>query len=347
MEHSALRPPLLTSDLPGVGGRIKVEPEDFVVEEIPAYEPSGSGEHVYLWIEKRDLGAEYFVRQLARRLDLPLDAIGTAGLKDRRAVTRQWVSVPNLPADRLQAVEGEGVRVLATSRHANKLKPGHLRGNRFDILVRDASNVESVVPILERIRTLGLPNYYGPQRFGHDGETAANGLRMIRGERLNAPPFRLKLYLSAAQSLLFNDCLARRIADGLYRSVLAGDVMMKWPYGGIFTADDPAIEQSRFDQRETVTAGPMFGKKTFPSKGVAAERETVVLRENGLTVAEFDRSGKWLSGTRRHNLVYVDDLAAVPEANGLRLRFALPAGSYATVLLREVMKSDGGENGEE
>lgn len=347
MEHSAFHPPLLTADLPGVGGRIKVEPDDFVVEEIPAYEPSGTGEHVYLWIEKRDVGAEYFVRMLARKLGVPQDAIGTAGLKDRHAVTRQWVSVPNLPEDRWRAAEGEGVRILSATRHANKLKAGHLRGNRFDILVRGAVNLDAVAPILDRIRSLGLPNFYGPQRFGHDGETAANGLRMIRGERINAPPFRLKLYLSAAQSLLFNDVLARRMADGLYRTVLAGDAMMKWPFGGIFVADDPAVEQDRFDRRETVTAGPMFGKKTFATNGIAAEREAAALSANGLTEANFDRAGKWLSGTRRHNIVYVDDLAAEPDALGLRLRFSLPAGSYATVLLREVMKTEIGDAGEE
>lgn len=340
MDHPALAPPPLTADLPGIGGRIKVELDDFEVEEIPAYEPSGSGDHLYLWIEKRDLSAEYFVRQLGQRLGIPSGDIGTAGLKDRRAVTRQWVSVPKVAEPRLNQVDGDGVRVLTVTRHANKLKPGHLRGNRFRILIRDGENLDRVAPILDRVRELGLPNYYGPQRFGRDGETAANGLRMIRGERLNAPPFRLKLYLSAIQSLLFNDCLARRIADGLFRTVLDGDVMMKWPFGGIFTAEDVPAEQARFDRRETVTAGPMFGKKTFAAKAAAAKREAAVLRDNDLTESSFDRTGKWMSGTRRHNLVYVDELASTVEATGLRLTFALPAGSYATVLMKEVMKAD-------
>lgn len=342
MDHPVLAPPAFTADLPGIGGRIKAELDDFVVEEIPAYEPSGTGDHVYLWIEKRDLSAEYFVRQLAKRLGIPAAEIGTAGLKDRRAVTRQWVSVPKVAESRLSQIDGDGVRVLNVSRHANKLKPGHLRGNRFQILIRDydRSKLEFVAPILDRIRELGMPNYYGPQRFGQNGETAENGLRMIRGERLNAPPFRLKLYLSAAQSLMFNDCLSRRIADGLFRTVLSGDVMMKWPFGGIFNAEDVPTEQARFDRRETVTAGPMFGKKTFAAKGVPAEREAAALRENGLTELSFDRPGKWMSGTRRHNLVYLEDLAAVPEDSGLRLSFSLPSGSYATVLLREVMKEN-------
>jgi tRNA pseudouridine13 synthase len=346
MDHPAIAPPPLTPDLPGTGGRIKAELEDFVVEEIPAYEPSGSGDHLYLWIEKRDLGAEYFQRQLARRLNLPPDEIGTAGMKDRRAVTRQWVSVPARVEDRLRELDGDGIRVLDVSRHTNKLRAGHLRANRFVILVRDARNPDAAGPILERIRTLGLPNYYGPQRFGLDGQTAANGLRMIRGERLDAPPFRLKLYLSAAQSLLFNDTLARRLTDGLLRTVLSGDVLMKWPFGGMFTAEDVAAEQARFDRREIVPGGPMFGKKTFPAKRDAAVREADVLRANGLTESNFDRPGKWLAGTRRYNLVYINDLSAVVEPTGLRLTFSLPAGSYATVLLREVMKApfEGGDD---
>ena len=112
---SLFAPPLLTADLPGVGGRIKVVPEDFEVEEIPAYPPSGSGDFLYLWIEKRDMGAEYFARQVARRLDIPVGEVGTAGLKDRRAVTRQMVSVPAGVEDRLAQLEGDGIRVLTVS----------------------------------------------------------------------------------------------------------------------------------------------------------------------------------------------------------------------------------------
>src|SRR5437763_6831448 len=131
-------PPLLTAHLPGVGGRIKTQPEDFDVEEIPAYEPSGEGDFLYLWVQKRGMGAEYFVRQLARRLDVPTSEVGTAGLKDRHAVTRQWVSVPAACEARLAAIADDDLRVLRASRHGNKLKPGHLRGNRFRVLVRDA-----------------------------------------------------------------------------------------------------------------------------------------------------------------------------------------------------------------
>jgi tRNA pseudouridine13 synthase len=352
-------PPLATADLPGAGGRIKAEPEDFEVEEIPAYQPSGQGGYLYLWVEKRATGAEYFVRQVARRLDVPVGEVATAGLKDRHAVTRQMVSVPARAEPRLGQLDGEGIRLLSVSRHGNKLKPGHLRGNRFRVLLHDpAPEAAGRLPLLvERLRSVGLPNFYGPQRFGRDGQTVKLGLSLLRPDSPPAAdpgrrpemrnPFLRKLALSAAQAALFNDYLARRMTDGLLRRVLPGDVMAKWPYGGLFVAEDVAREQARFDARETVTAGPMFGRKTFPTHGEAAGREQAVLTEAGVTPAALAGFGKLLQGTRRHNLVYVDDLEATVETAGVRLTFTLPAGSYATVLLREVTKSDAPAEGED
>jgi tRNA pseudouridine13 synthase len=352
MTFDPLRPPpLLTADLPGLGGRIKVVPEDFEVEEVPAYPPSGEGDFLFLWIEKRDMGAEYFARQVAKRLSIPPAEIGTAGLKDRRAVTRQMVSVPADCADRVAALDGDGIRVLSVGRHGNKLKPGHLHGNRFRILIRDADPTAParLEPILQRLGTYGLPNFYGPQRFGRAGETGLLGLSLLRnepppvlgGRKPNLrSPFLRKLALSAAQSALFNHCLAIRLTDGLMRRVLPGDVMAKWPFGGLFVAEDVVREQERFDQRETVHAGPMFGRKTFAAASEVAAREEAVLADAGLARSSFNGFGKLMMGTRRHNLIYLEDLASTVEPDGVRLTFTLPAGSYATVLLREVMKTE-------
>jgi len=343
MDFDPRTPPLWTADLPGSGGRIKSVPEDFEVEEVPAYPPSGSGDFLYLWVEKRDMGAEYFVRQVAKRLELPPGEVGTAGMKDRRAVTRQMVSVPAAAEARLGQLEGDGLRVLRVSRHGNKLKSGHLHGNRFTILVRDVhpETPSRLAPLLERLRQGGLPNFYGPQRFGRDGETGRLGLGLLRDGPRAQPrgPFLRKLALSAAQSALFNLYLARRLQDGLLRTVLLGDVMAKWPFGGLFVAQDLAAEQARFEARETVTAGPMFGRKTFAAAAAAAIREAAVLADSDLTTAAFQGFGKLVQGTRRHNLIYLDDLQAVVEPEGLRCTFTLPAGSYATVLLREITKS--------
>jgi tRNA pseudouridine13 synthase len=149
-----------------------------------------------------------------------------------------------------------------------------------------------------------------------------------------------KLALSAVQSALFNHYLARRLADGLMRQVLSGDVMGKWPAGGMFVARDAAIEQQRFEQRMIVHTGPIFGKKMFAAADQAASREAEVVSAYGLSAASFLGFGKLLQGTRRHNLVYVEDLSAHHAPEGIQLSFTLPAGSYATVLLAEVMKSD-------
>jgi tRNA pseudouridine13 synthase len=349
--ESIFAPPLLTADLPGIGGRIKTVPEDFEVEEVPAYEPCGSGDFLYLWIEKRDMGAEYFVRQVAKRLDIPVGAVGTAGMKDRHAVTRQMVSVPGQVEDRLGQLEGDGIRVLKVSRHGNKLRPGHLHGNRFNILVRDpVSNSQEILRlILDRLRAHGLPNFYGPQRFGRDGETLHQGVALLRGEKPplsatgRAPnlrsPFLRKLALSAVQSGLFNHYLAERMNAGLLRKVLPGDVMAKVPFGGMFIAEDVPREQERFDAGEIVPAGPIFGRKTFPAAGEAAAREQETLRAFNLSLRSFAGFGKLMQGTRRHNLVPLTNLTAAMEQDGIRFSFTLPAGSYATVLLREFMKT--------
>jgi len=356
LDYSA--PPLMTAGLPGIGGRIKAQPEDFEVEEVPAYEPSGSGDFLYLWIEKRSMGAEYFMRQIAHRLEIAPGDVGAAGLKDRHAVTRQMVSVPVSVESRLPQLEGEGIRVLRVSLHSNKLRPGHLRGNRFRILICDVDSAapDRIQPILAQLRSDGLLNYYGQQRFGKDEETARIGFALFRREPTPAvgnrsvqmrSGFLRKLALSAAQAALFNLYLAKRLTENLARRVVRGDVMAKWPLGGIFLAEEVAREQERFDRRETVHTGPIFGRKMFAAVAEAAVREASVLHDAGLTPEVFQGFGKLAQGTRRHNLVYLDDLSAIFEPDGLRLSFFLPAGSYATVVLQEIMKSAAASAGDE
>src|SRR5262249_16314701 len=156
----------------------------------PAYQPEGRGDHLYLWVEKRGVGAEYFVRTIARKLGISTGEIGTAGLKDRHAVTRQMVSVPAAVEPRLNLVDGDGISRLNVSRHRNKGRPGHLGGNRFDVRVRqtDRDGPACIGPLIERIKQQGLPNYYGSQRFGRDGETAELGMALLRGTPESGPP---------------------------------------------------------------------------------------------------------------------------------------------------------------
>ncbi|MCS6978389.1 MAG: tRNA pseudouridine(13) synthase TruD [Gemmatales bacterium] len=337
-------PPFQYPDLPGLGGRIRTVPEDFVVEEVPAYLPSGAGQYAYLWVEKRDMSAEYLARLVAKRLGIALEDIGMAGLKDRHAVTRQWISVPVEAEPHLAELEQDGIRVLEVRRHTNKLKPGHLRGNRFTIRIRDVNPgaAEHLPAILDRIREGGLANYYGPQRFGSHGDTLRIGLRLmghdVGGWAGKPTRFLRKLALSAVQSAVYNLYLTRRIADGLLHTVLPGDVMGLRKHGGLFRAEDVATEQRRLEQREIVVTGPIFGRRMMAPTGEAARREAELLAELGLTPESFAASGKLLEGTRRHNVVWIEDLTGHCEGTEVVLSFTLPAGSYATVLLRELMK---------
>jgi tRNA pseudouridine13 synthase len=339
--------PWLTADLPGIGGRLKTQVEDFIVEEIPAYPPSGVGEHLFLWVEKRDLGAEYFLRQVATALGVQPGEVGLAGLKDRRAVTRQWISVPARCADRLASLADVGIRVLEQHRHGNKLRTGHLHGNRFAVRLRGVvpQAAQRLPPLVELLRRNGFPNYYGEQRFGRQGETLRLGLKLLQGETLPAKQrFLRKLALSAVQALLFNRYVARRLAAGRLHTVLAGDVMVFWPQGGNFVADDPGREQPRFDARQIVPTGPMFGRKMRCPSGVAGALETEVLAEAGLTPAAFAGFGSLLEGTRRPILAFVPDLHWHSEGEDVWLRFSLPAGAYATVLIGEITKNVAGDD---
>ena len=341
--QSAVQWPLITEDMPGLGGSVKMEPEDFVVEEIPLYPFSGDGDYLYLWVEKRDMGAGFFLKQLAARLDISTREIGLAGLKDRRAVTRQWVSVPASAASRVGNLQGDGLRLLDMTRHRNKLRAGHLKGNRFFIRIRQIQpNAEVILSrLVERLRTVGLPNYYGWQRFGRQGDTLSRGLELLRcGPRSavarTTSPFLRRLALSALQAALFNVYLTRRRGDDLARRIVAGDVLCRYLSSRWFRAEQVAVEQARFDRREIMITGPMFGRKMFRPTGEAARREAQVLDGAGLASEHFQGWGSLLAGSRRPLWVYVNDLETRLDGSDLWLQFTLPAGCYATVLLREL-----------
>lgn len=347
-EASAFTLPYLTVDLPGIGGRWKDEPEDFIVEEIPAYEPSGAGEHLFLWIEKRDVSANDLVHHVARTLRCSPRDIGVAGLKDRRAVTRQYLSVPAKLAAEVPQIDTDRIKVLRSALHGNKLKTGHLRGNRFSIVIRDVgdSAAERAAAILRRIQLMGFPNYYGSQRFGHNRETLRLGLDLLTGRKKSKDipgaqrRFLLRLSLSAVQSDLFNQAIAERMTDGLLHKVLPGDVMEVVASGGKFVAADVAAEQPRYDSGETAVTGPMFGLKMREPTGKAQEFEQDLLARSGLGPEHFSKYLNLMNGTRRAYIIRPGELAITPEPGGLRFDFTLPSGVYATMLLREFMKSD-------
>lgn len=338
----------ILGDIPSLGGRIKSVPEDFRVEEIPAYEPCGSGGFLYLWLEKYDFPAERLAREVGFRLGIKPQDVGIAGLKDRRAITRQWVSVPIECESRLADFDDGLLRILGVTRHSNKLRTGHVRGNRFTIRVRELSGegMEELPRRAERLRATGLPNAFGPQRFGHGGETARLGWAWVRGEKVRLNPWLKKLACSAVQSELFNAWLDSRIADGLLRSALPGDVMAHSPRGGMFVCEDSAAEQERLNRFEIVPAGPMFGPKMLPARDEARARELALLSVRGLEPG-WEPSGALFTGTRRRSVIPVPDLAWTSDTEGVTVSFSLPSGSYATVLLGELLGPDIRQTGEE
>jgi len=333
----------LTSALPGTGGNIRVTPDDFEVEEIPAYAPSGDGEHLFLWIEKLGIDTPEAAFRVAAALGLHHGDVSWAGLKDRVARARQWLSVPARAEAALGSlVPTPELRLLAHARHGNKLRVGHLGGNRFRIRIRDAERPEAAVAVMERLASEGLPNAFGEQRFGR-GDTAFRGLTLVRGERLPQKPsaFERKLYVSAYQAQLFNRLLGARLHQGNLRRALDGDLMRKTDSGGLFVCREPQVDQPRVDRGEIVPTGPIFGwKMQRPGREVEAA-EMAVLDAEELTLDSFRRLGGIAEGTRRPYLVHVKDAHWLIEGTSVELTFTLPAGSYATVLLDEVMKCAG------
>ena len=342
--------PYLTSDLPGTGGALRAGPEDFRVEEIPAYPPADEGDHVFAWIEKRDLTTPAAVDGLARALDVQPRDIGWAGMKDRHAVTFQWLSLPPpCTPEAVLAVTVPGLIVHRAVRHRHKLRTGHLRGNRFTVRVRDTEvaaeeAAERARAVLARLaQAPGSPNWYGAQRFGAGGDNADQGLALLLGQRGGKTSHgRQKRFLiSALQSALFNEYLRQRLTDDLFGRVTDGDIMQKQGSGGIFATTEPAVDQARLDAGEIVPTGPMFGHsmRCPPADSAADERERRVLAAEELTLDMFRRAGNLGTGTRRPLAVAVDRTEVTAAADHvIDVSFALPAGAYATALLREVVK---------
>lgn len=338
--------PWKTADLPGIGGLSKERAEDFRVEEIPAYPPAGSGEFLFLWVEKTGLSAEQLVSHLARCLKIAHQDVGTAGMKDRQAVTCQMVSVPARCELLLKTFAHENIKVLRVDRHPHKLRTGHLRGNRFSILIRNGAPdaLARAQAIAAALCEQGVPNFFGDQRFGRDAETLRLGLALLRGTKQPGEiprarrKFLLRLALSSVQSALFNRALVERMRDGVLDRVLPGDVMQVVASGGPFVVVDTQREQERFAARETVISGPIFGPKMKQPAGEVAQRESRLLESAGIAREAFERFSNLTPGTRRAYLVWPVDLAVRGDPDGTRLEFVLPSGSYATIVLREFQK---------
>ncbi|MBS3808312.1 MAG: tRNA pseudouridine(13) synthase TruD [Bacteroidales bacterium] len=337
--------PYVTSDITGIGGQIKETPEDFVVSEIPVYEPEGAGEHLFIQITKQGITTRDVQKALSRIYQTPRGDVNYAGIKDKHAVTTQFFSVwlkDGQDKDLAYQLEEElPVTINKRIYHRRKIKSGHLLGNQFSIRIRHLDlpvdeAAEKSREIARAIRTKGLPNFYGSQRFGMEGDNAQKGLEILLGQRREKNKWLRRFLTSSYQSYLFNYYLFRRIQQGLYQTILEGDIAKKHETGGIFVVEDREAEQQRFDKQEICYTGPVYGKKMTPAHSESARLEEQILEEQQMDLTTL--RGARLTGTRRQGIL-IPEIEVEEETDSLRLHFSLPKGAFATIVLREFTKN--------
>lgn len=374
--------PYLSAEHPGIGGRLRATPEHFVVEELPLYEPAGEGLHLYVNLTKSGLTTKELQARMERLLKLDRNAVGFAGMKDKYARTTQTFSIPVPPENIADAAADQAllarvadalpVEIHWAKRHGNKLKPGHLLGNRFRITVTDlavptAEAHGRAAVIAEELRQRGVPNFFGAQRFGNGGANVAKGWALLHHKQRERNPWLRKFLLSAYQSYLCNLYLAHRVNGGIFDQLLLGDVAKKHETGGMFDVTDVAAEQPRYLAQEISFTAPLFGAKMWPAKDDAGALEAAIEAHAMVDAADW-RQVK-VDGSRRFGRILLPDLSITPkslraynspatqvdehpdsdtgfatagQADGAALEFifSLPKGAFATVVLREFMKVD-------
>lgn len=300
---------------------LRRSPEDFRVVEQLGWEPTGDGEHDYLLIEKVGANTDWVARQLARQAGVPVKDVGYAGLKDRHAVTEQWFSVPRWHAPDWSALSIEGVRIVAQTRHQRKLRRGAHQANAFRIVLRHTglNAPEAVMDRLAIIETRGVPNYFGEQRFGRNGANLTLANDWAKGRRLSRA--KRGLAISTMRSLLFNDALAGRVAEGSWDRLLPGDIANLDGSGSVFSVSEP--DEDLRDRCEAMDIHPA---------GVLAGAESAVVPDHWRSALQ--RAGVE-AGSRAFRL-RVRGLEVEASHEALILRFTLPRGAFATAVLREV-----------
>lgn len=330
--------PRMCEGFPGVGGVLKSRPEDFVVEEIPAYLPCGEGEHVYVRVRKRELTTFAVSRMLQDAFGVKERDVGFAGMKDRWAVTTQWMSVyfPGrevTPETRASLEAQTGIEVLDWSRHRNKLRRGHLKGNRFELRIADARRVDGLSEAIARLREQGFYNLYGAQRLGRDGETVRQGRRLLSAKR-RVKGRKALLTINAVQSWWFNQSVGLRASKWGVHTVRVGDVLQLGT-GPTFVCEDAEVDQPREDAREVVVTGPLFGPRMRRAEG-----EPGALEEELLGMGADELMGQRIRGAeggRRAMISYPRELVAEYEKDAVRVSVELDPGVYVTELMRELM----------
>ena len=319
--------------------RIRSVPEDFFVEELPGFEPSGEGEHLLLTVEKRGMNTMFAAKRIAAWAGIAEMGVGYAGLKDRHAVTRQRFSVhlPRKIAPDLTALASDDLKVVDASWHSRKLPRGALAGNRFDLVLREVAGDRAAIDArLAEIAAHGLPNWFGEQRFGRDGGNVAAALAMFGGRRVRRE--QRSILLSAARSELFNRVLAARLADGSWNRGLDGEVWMLAGSRSVFGPEpwSEALAQrlAAFDIHPT---GPLWGAGGRRAQAASLAREDAALQADDARAMQDGLAREGLRQERRALRLRPDGLAwEWLDAATMRIAFALPPGSYATAVLHEL-----------
>jgi tRNA pseudouridine13 synthase len=329
---------------PPIAAVMRAAPEDFIVDEVLGFAPDGEGEHALLQIRKRGANTEFVARALARHAGVRQGDVSYAGLKDRHAVTTQWFSVhlPGQPDPDWSALESDELRIITSARHSRKLRRGALRANRFRITLRDvAGDDDALAARLDLIAREGVPNGFGPQRFGRHGDNLARAAEMFAGGRIRDRSLR-GLYLSAARSFLFNEVLARRISERTWNVALPGDVMMLDGSHSHFHIDAVDTEiQRRVAAFDIHPTGPLWGRGTSPVSGASLALERSVIARHEEWCRGLEMAG--LNHERRSLRLPVKAMSWLqPEAGTLQVGFELPAGAYATAVMREIVAGDVG-----
>ncbi|MEJ2467907.1 MAG: tRNA pseudouridine(13) synthase TruD [Campylobacterales bacterium] len=332
---------------------------DFVVNEVPLYPFTGNGEHLILHVRKKNLSTWDLISLLANHLGIKGREIGYAGLKDKNAMTTQYISLPRKYEKKLESFAHENVKILERTYHKNKIHMGHLKGNRFFIRLKKVTPTaaKKIDEALKQIASHGMPNFFGYQRFGIGGENWKKGEALLRGKIKERNVKLKRLYINAYQSHLFNLWLSRRIeistlignfdiseiapllnlpAEQLKKlkaqphpyKLIEGDVMMHYPHGRPFEYDGSEEEVERFLERDIVPTGLLVGKRAKRSTGASR-----VIEKEYDAVHEID-------GQRRYAWIFPEEIEGQyrDENAWYELHFTLPKGSYATVLIEEIAK---------
>ncbi len=315
---------------------LKAECADFLVKEQLGYDMSGDGEFVAVKVRKTDCNTLFVGEQLAKFAGISARNMSYAGLKDRKAITEQWFSLqmPGQPTPDFSQFSLEGVEILDVTRHQRKIRIGSLQGNHFEILLRNAEETDELKVRLDFLVKNGFPNYFTEQRFGRDGNNLTQALRWANGEINVKDRNKRSFYLSAARSEIFNLIVAKRIELGLAQQVLNGDILQLNGSHSWFVVDeseDLAQLQQRLAQQDVLLTAPLIGEEE--KSAVDFENEIFAQHQALFSLMRQER----MKAARRAILMQPQHFQGQFEPNGLRLQFALPAGSYATALIRELV----------